>query len=293
VLGIVLDGLGLGDDGTIWGGEFLLADYDGYERLGCLKPVAMPGGAQAAREPWRNLYAHLMAEMGWAEFEMNFAGLALCGDLKARPRATLDAMLKRNLNSPLASSCGRLFDALAAAIGVCRDRQSYEGQTGAELEALSDEATLRDPGEDRYPVAIPNLPGGGIPYIEPLAMWRAVLGDLLLETPAPVIAARFHLWLAESVVAMTHQLARRESADGPRFTAVALSGGCFQNRILFEEIGRRLEEANFTVLSHARVPANDGGLALGQAAIGAARLVRAQTEDQGKTSCVLEFPAAS
>jgi hydrogenase maturation protein HypF len=158
---------------------------------------------------------------------------------------------------------------------------------------MADEKTLRDPGEDRYPVAIPNLPGGGLPYIEPLALWRAVLGDLLLKAPAPVIAARFHLWLADSVVAMTQKLARRESADGPRFTTVALSGGCFQNRILFEEIGHRLEAANFTVLSHARVPANDGGLALGQAAIGAARLVRAQTEGQGKTSCVLEFPAAS
>ncbi len=101
-----------------------------YERLGCLKPVAMLGGAQAVREPWRNLYAHLMAEMGWPEFEMNFAELELYGFLRGKPRATLDAMLKRNLNSPLASSCGRLFDAFAAAIGVCRERQSYEGQTG-------------------------------------------------------------------------------------------------------------------------------------------------------------------
>ncbi len=293
VLGIVLDGLGLGDDGAIWGGEFLLADYDGYERLGCFKPVAMPGGAQAVREPWRNLYAHLMAEMGWTEFEMNFAGLELCAYLRDKPRGTLDAMLKRGLNSPLASSCGRLFDALGAALGIARDRQSYEGQTGAELEAMVDEKTLRNTGEDRYPITIPNLPGGGIPYIEPLGMWRAVLGDLLLGTPAPVIAARFHTWLAGSVIAMTQKLARRDSPDGPRFATVALSGGCFQNRILFEEVSRQLEAHKFCVLSHARIPANDGGLALGQAAIGAAQLIRAQTEGQGKASCVLEFPAAS
>ena len=87
MLGIVLDGLGWGDDGTIWGGEFLLADYRGYQRLGTFKPVAMPGGAQAAREPWRNLYAHLMAEMGWAEFAMNFAELEVNADLARRPRA--------------------------------------------------------------------------------------------------------------------------------------------------------------------------------------------------------------
>ena len=293
VLSIVLDGLGFGDDGTIWGGEFLLADYDGYERLGCLKPVAMLGGAQAAREPWRNLYAHLTAEMGWAEFEMNFAGLELCDFLKSKPRATLDAILKRNLNSPLASSCGRLFDAFAAAIGVCRERQSYEGQTGAELEAMADEKTLRDPGEDRYPVSIPKLAANGLPYIEPVGMWRAVLGDLLLKTPAPIMAARFHIWLAESITAMAGKLAGRDSSDGPRFTHIALTGGCFQNRILFEEVNDRLTAEDFTVLSHARLPANDGGLALGQAAIGAARLIRAQTLGQGNATCVSEFPAAS
>lgn len=293
VLGIVLDGLGLGEDGTIWGGEFLLANYEDYERLGCLKPVAMLGGAQAAREPWRNLYAHLMAQMGWAEFAMNFSALPLFACLDGKPRATLDAMLKRNINSPLASSCGRLFDAIAAALGVCIERQSYEGQTGAELETLADEATLRDPGEERYPVAIPRLPESGLPYIEPVGMWRAVLGDLLLHTPAPVIAARFHLWLADSVAAMTLKLARRDASDGPRFNSVALSGGCFQNRILFEEVVKRLEAEQFEVFSHSRLPANDGSLALGQAAIGAARLIRAQSQSQGQAACVSGFPAAS
>jgi hydrogenase maturation protein HypF len=293
VLGIVLDGLGLGDDGTIWGGEFLLANYENYQRLGCLKPVAMLGGVQAVREPWRNLYAHVTAEMGWAEFEMNFSELELCSFLRGKPRATLDAILKRNLNSPLASSCGRLFDAFAAAIGICRERQSYEGQTGAELEALADEMTLRDPGEDRYPIAIPRLAANGLPYVEPVGMWRAVLGDLLLGTPAPIMAARFHIWLAESIAAMAAKLAGRDAPDGPRFTHIALTGGCFQNRILFEEVERRLRTENFAVLSHARLPANDGGLALGQAAIGAARLIRARNSGQGNATCASEFPAAS
>jgi hydrogenase maturation protein HypF len=274
VLGIVLDGLGWGGDGTVWGGEFLLADYRGFERLGAFKPVAMLGGAQAAHEPWRNLYAHMMAEMGWAEFSMNFAELELHADLARRPRTTLDAMVHAGVNSPKASSCGRLFDAVAAALNVCRERQAYEGEAGARLEAIVDlDAMSRDDEESAYPFTIANLRDSRVPYIEPLAMWRALLGDLILKTPAPLMSARFHKGLARIVVAMTKKLACRNDGGGARFDTVALSGGCFQNRILFEEIVRRLERDNFTVLTHAKVPANDGGLALGQAAIGAARLI--------------------
>jgi hydrogenase maturation protein HypF len=135
------------------------------------------------------------------------------------------------------------------------------------------DAMSRHDEESFYPFAIPNLPGSGLPYIEPRAMWRALLGDLILKTPAPLVAARFHKGLARIIVAMTKKLARREGEGGARFDTVVLSGGCFQNRVLFEEVVRRLEQEQFTVLSHAQVPANDGGLALGQAAIGAARLI--------------------
>jgi hydrogenase maturation protein HypF len=120
-----------------------------------------------------------------------------------------------------------------------------------------------------------------------------VFGDLLLKTPAPVLAARFHVWLADSIAAMALKLARRDGPEPPRFTHIALTGGCFQNRILFEQVHNRLKAENFIVLSHSRLPANDGGLALGQAAIGAARLIRAQTPGQGNAICVSEFPAAS
>jgi hydrogenase maturation protein HypF len=295
VLGIVLDGLGLGDDGTIWGGEFLLADYRGYERLGTFKPVAMPGGAAAVKEPWRNLYAHLMAEMGPAHLAMNFAELPLFAYLEAKPRATLDAMIKNGVNAPLASSCGRLFDAVAAALGLCRDAQAYEGEAGGKLEAIVDDDVLRNEDETlAYPLTIPNLRGSGLPYIEPLAMWNAILGDLILNTPAPIMAARFHKGLAKAIAAMTRKLARRDNVDGPRFEAVALSGGCFQNSVLFEEVTRRLEADGFTVLSHAQVPANDGGLALGQAAIGAAHLLNAKNKPrEGNASCASESQAAS
>ncbi len=270
VLGIALDGLGWGDDGTIWGGEFLLADYRNSTRLGCLKPVAMPGGDAASREPWRNLYAHLTAEMGWAELTMNFAELDLFRDLERRPRVTLDAMISTGTNAPNASSCGRLFDAVAAALNICRDRQGHEGEAASRLEAIVCEPTLRDEDDElAYPFSIPTLRGSNLPYIEPLAMWRALLGDLILDTPTPVIAARFHKGLAKIITAMAQKLA----GDG-RFDTVALSGGCFQNKILAE--AGRLAAAPppaSRVLTHTLVPPNDGGIALGQAAIAAARLM--------------------
>ena len=270
VLGIVLDGLGWGDDETIWGGEFLLADYRAAKRLGTFKPVAMPGGDAASREPWRNLYAHLTAEMGWAELTMNFATLDLYRNLASRPRATLDAMIKSGTSAPTASSCGRLFDAVAAALDICRDRQRHEGDAAGRLEALIGEPTLHDEDDTlAYPFTIPFLPDSGLPYIEPLAMWRALLGDLILATPAPVVAARFHTGLAKAILAMVIKLA----GDDKRFDTVALSGGCFQNKVLFEETATRLRAAGFTVLTHSQVPMNDGGLALGQAAVAAARLI--------------------
>ncbi len=281
VLGVVLDGLGFGDDGALWGGEFLLADYRSAQRLGTFKPVAMLGGAQAAREPWRNLYAHLMAGMGWPAFTSGFAALDVHRRLSGKPRAILDGMLRSRVAAPLASSCGRLFDAVAAAIGVTFERQAYEGQAGALLEAAVCEDALRDVDEAlAYPMTIGDLPGQRtpegrpLPYIEPLAMWNAVLGDLALETPPGVMAARFHRGLARAVVAMVDKLAREDGAHhSPRFDTVALSGGCFQNRVLYEEVLRRLSTLGVRVLGHARVPPNDGGLSLGQAAIAAARIL--------------------
>ena len=255
----------------------------------------MIGGAQAVREPWRNLYAHIMAEIGWPQFAMNFAELDLHDYLAAKPRATLDAMAKNSVNSPKASSCGRLFDAVAAAMGLCRERQAYEGEAAARLEAIVDETALRTESDAlAYPLTIPRLGGTGLPYVEPVAMWNAIFGDLILKTPPGVMAARFHKGLARAIVAMTVKLACRDSEGGPRFGTVALSGGCFQNRILFEEVLRRLEEEDFTVLCHAGVPANDGGLALGQAAIAAAHLIDANEEQiKGSVPCALGFPAGS
>lgn len=278
VLGVALDGLGFGTDGTIWGGEFLKTDYYQAERLAMFKPVAMLGGAQAMREPWRNTYSHLMAEMGWPELYMNFRELDLVQFLEQQPLDTFNAMLEKGMSSPLASSCGRLFDAVAAAIGICREGVNYEGQAAIELEAMVDQDTLQYEDENlAYPFAIPYSTTSATstisatsstPYIEPLAMWQAILGDLILKTPAPIMSARFHKGLAKIIVTMIKKLTTEQ--EERVIHTVALSGGVFQNKTLLEQVVMRLEKENYQVLTHQHIPANDGGLAFGQAVIAAA-----------------------
>ena len=274
VLGVLLDGLGYGDDHTIWGGEFLLADYAGFTRVGTFKPVPMLGGSQAMKEPWRNTYAHVMAEMGWSRFAMTYSNLPLFAFLEKKPRMMLDRMLNQGINSPPASSCGRLFDAAAAAMGICTERVLHEGQAPMQMEALVDEKTLLHEDEAlAYPFSIRRLNNSGLPYVEPLEMWQALLDDLVLNTPVPVMAARFHKGLANVICSMvTHCF---QSSDGPyRHRTVALSGGVFQNQVLFELVKHKLETEGYTVLAHQRIPMNDGGIALGQAAIAGARCLQ-------------------
>ncbi|MDQ3188928.1 MAG: Sua5/YciO/YrdC/YwlC family protein, partial [Pseudomonadota bacterium] len=271
VIGVALDGLGFGDDGTLWGGEFLRADYRHSERVGTFKSVAMPGGEQAIREPWRNTYAHLTAGLGWSRFAQDYSKLDLHAFLAAKPRTVLDAMIAQGVNSPLASSCGRLFDAAAAAAGVCRERAYYEGQAAIEFEALVDEGVLREESDElAYPFSISQLKDDRVPYVEPLAMWHALLGDLMRGAGPAVMAARFHKGLAIVIVRMVEKLSRAES-DARTINTVALSGGVFQNLVLLQQVEKRLAFLGFRVLTHRRVPTNDGGLALGQAAVAAAR----------------------
>ena len=248
VLGVALDGIGFGDDGTLWGGEVLLADYASFTRLGHFKPVAMPGGEAAIREPWRNTYAHLVA-----------AGLSteLLHAVDAKSRAVIDRMLERGVNAPLASSCGRLFDAVAAAIGLARDHAHYEGQGAVELEALVDRSI-----DEAYWF---DLPPDHV--LEPRPMWEALLGDIASRVSASAIAARFHNGVADAIVALVERF-------GDRSRTVALSGGVFQNRVLLERLMRALDARGYRVLTHRLVPCNDGGLSLGQAVIAAARSLR-------------------
>jgi len=269
VLGVVLDGTGFGADGTLWGGEFLRADYRGFTRAATLKPVAMIGGSQAAHEPWRSTYAHLVAAFGWAGFLREFGDLELARYLSGKPHAIMDRMLASSVNVPLASSCGRLFDAVAAAAGICSDKVSFEGQAAMEFEDLIDDDARR--GAERcgfYSFGEARLETG-LEFLEPRPMWRELLDDLISGTSASVISARFHLGLARSVAGLAVRLAKK-SVPEPIDTIV-LSGGCFQNKTLFESCVNHIEGEGFCCLTQAQAPMNDGGLALGQAAIAAAR----------------------
>jgi hydrogenase maturation protein HypF len=272
VLGIALDGLGFGEDGMIWGGEFLLADYRSYRRIATFKPVAMLGGVQAIREPWRNTYAHLIAGPGWAQFVERFSELELYRYLITKPLPTIDRMLETGLNVPLASSCGRLFDAVAAALGLCADQALFEGQGAMELEALA-ESWPRSSAEAPYTFEIAEHAAFGLLYLESSPMWRALLKDLARQTPVALIAARFHYGLAQAIRDMVARI-RDTSVAGASLNTIALSGGCFQNKLLLEELVRLLEADGLSCLIHAKVPTNDGGLALGQAAIAAARQIK-------------------
>ncbi|MFB2917460.1 carbamoyltransferase HypF [Aerosakkonema funiforme] len=262
ILGIVLDGLGYGENGTLWGGEFLLADYRSYQRLATFKPVAMLGGEQAIYQPWRNTYAHLMAGFNWDEFVVKYRELEIVNFLDRQPRSLLNQMLVKRINSPLASSAGRLFDAVAAALGICRDSASYEGQGAIELEALVDNIDE----ETAYPFEIIPAP---ISYLEPRPMWQALLTDLQTGVSQSAIATRFHLGLAKAIASMVVRLRETHS-----FTQVALTGGVFQNQVLLEQVSKQLTVMGLTVLTHSFVPANDGGLSLGQVAIAAAKSIQ-------------------
>ena len=277
IIGVALDGLGYGEDGVLWGGELGLVDYLGFERRATFMPVAMPGGAAAIHEPWRNTYAHLASALGWTNVRESHATLELCRFLESKELATLDAMIERGINSPTASSCGRLFDAVAAAIGICRERAFHEGQGAIELEASVDgDALLSQAPVSAYPFEVSTGDGHAIPRIDPAPMWRVLLDDLRAGTPRGVMAARFHRGLAEVLVRVVASLGRSDSARSAPAT-VALSGGVFQNKILVELVRNRLVDAGFTVFTHGAVPPNDGGLSLGQAVIAVARDIRAQS----------------
>jgi hydrogenase maturation protein HypF len=248
VIGVAFDGTGYGTDGTIWGGEFLVAGLAGFERGGHLVPVPMPGGAAAIRQPWRMAAAYL--------------GPGAPETLDVRRRndgrwAAVTAMAAQGINAPLTSSAGRLFDAAAALLGV-RDTINYEGQAAIELEQLADPAE-----SGAYPAAVV----AGHPFqIRAADLMTALLSDLTDGVRAPVIAARFHHGVAAAIEAGCLLLRERHGLD-----TVALSGGVFQNMLLLHATAARLEDRGFRVLTHSRVPCNDGGISLGQAVIAAAR----------------------
>jgi hydrogenase maturation protein HypF len=257
VIGVAFDGLGFGTDGTIWGGELLVADLEGFRRAGHLEMVPMPGGAAAIREPWRMAAAWLDAALGGQVPER----LAVVGRHLGRWERVV-ALARSGTASVATSSAGRLFDAVAAILGV-RDAVNYEGQAAVELEQLADPA---EPAA--YPARVAGAgsgDGGGL-QLAGTDLVRAVVEDLDAGVAAPLIAARFHNGLAGATVAACQALGEATGLE-----AVALSGGVFQNLLLLDRVTTGLERRGFRVLVHSRVPPNDGGISLGQAAVAGAR----------------------
>lgn len=251
VIGVAFDGTGYGTDGQIWGGEFLVAGYAGFERRAHLRYVALPGGDVAVREPWRSGLSYLLDASG-AEH------LHLLRDVPELRMRVVRRMIDMGVNCVRTSSCGRLFDAVAAIIGLRREI-NFEGQAAIELEAIA------DPGEPgRYPFELEPGPAWQLDF---RPMIRQVVREVEEGQPRSWVAARFHNTLA-AAIGQTCRGIREETG----LNRICLSGGTFQNWKLLERTLRGLRHAGFEVFLHSRVPPNDGGIALGQAAIAAAVL---------------------
>ncbi len=261
VIGIALDGLGFGERGELWGGEFLLGDYRACRRVASFTPVPLIGGEKAMREPWRSALAHLHAFLGWDHVASQYGTIETILRLQQKPVATAIQIMERGVNAPPSSSAGRLFDAVAALLGICFDTVSYEGQAAIELEALAAPAMHNATKGYRG-----TLVEGASARLDWTPLWNGFLRDLATGTDAPLMAARFHLGLAESLAETAASLARSHACK-----AIVLSGGVFQNKLLFEGVNERLTTHGVEVLTPSIFPAGDGGISLGQAVIAAAR----------------------
>ncbi len=259
VIGIIFDGTGYGPDGTIWGGEFLTGGYGGYRRAGHFTPVPLPGGDAAVREPWRMAMSYLYRATGEDAFSSDNP---VARNLPPGEQALFAQMLKRGINSPPTSSCGRLFDAVAALLGV-RHTVSYDGQGAMELEALAETTTDKTGESYRYVIS-----GDGENPLQAdfSPMFIEMLDNIAGGIPCAVIAWRFHKTVATAATEFCRSIAATTG-----LTRVVLSGGVFQNRLLSEMIYTALTHAGLTVFTHRLVPPNDGGIALGQAAIAGRR----------------------
>lgn len=261
VLAITLDGLGMGADGELWGGEIAKADYRRFERLCRLAPIPLLGGAKAMREPWRNAFAHLATSLGWREVDSRFADLDIVRLLRTKQPSVLARMIERGVNAPSASSAGRLFDAAAAMLGVHPERVSYEGQAAIELEALA--ATVPDEPAEGY---AGEIVAGPVDMIAWGPLWLTLLTDLSAGGDRARVAARFHAGVARTIVTAATSAARRIGLQ-----SVVVTGGVCQNRLLMRALTAGLRTHGLQVLAPRLFPANDGAIALGQATIAAAQ----------------------
>jgi hydrogenase maturation protein HypF len=254
-VGAIYDGTGYGTDGTIWGGELLVGDLETFERAGHLLPVALPGGTQAVREPWRMACAWLVAARG----VQASVPRPIAEDVEPRSWRAVSELARSGLASPPTTSMGRLFDAVAALCGV-RVRVNYEGQAAAELESLCDRF-------ERGAYSLPLLRRGEEVILDPRPTILEVTRDVQQGVRDAQVAARFHNAVCTATACACISLAGQHNLD-----TVVLAGGSFQNRTLLESVAAGVGRAGLRVLVPERLPPNDGGISYGQAAVAAARL---------------------
>jgi hydrogenase maturation protein HypF len=270
VIGLALDGTGYGTDGRIWGGEVLIARLDGFERWAHLEYVPMPGGDAAVKEPWRMALGALHA----ADFDVESEQIVKLLGAQAGEVRVLRRMVERGINSPMTSSLGRLFDAVAAVV-LNRRIVDYEAQAAIELEGIAvDEKDRFEQGSYVPELHTAEEGAESVNVIRTGKMWKAVLDDLWRGVPARRISARFHAGIAEGFINAAANARIKTSIN-----VVALSGGCMANRRLARLLRAGLEEEGFTVLQHRNVSPGDGGLSYGQAVVGAATLANQRTEN--------------
>lgn len=250
VIGIAFDGTGYGTDGQIWGGEFLVADFQGFRRRGHFRYLPLPGGDTAIREPWRMAISYLYDAFG-AEFKG--LGVQLLDRVEGKKLEIILKMIDRRINTVSTSSCGRSFDAVSSLIGV-RDEVNFEAQAAIELEMIADKGV-----NDLYHYEIE---GEDSLIVDLRMMIREIVDDLHHGIDKGVISAKFHNSLAAIIVDICRRIRVEEAIN-----KVCLSGGCFQNMYLLDRTLRGLRSNGFEVYIHAEVPPNDGGISLGQAAI--------------------------
>jgi hydrogenase maturation protein HypF len=251
VIGVALDGTGFGIDGTIWGGEFLRAGLSDFERVAHLKQVPMPGGSVAIKEPWRMAFAYLLEAFGDKAMEPEWDWVKRRDPRKC---GVLKRMIEKSVNCPLTSSMGRLFDAVSSLLSV-RDTVNYEGQAAIELEMMADPEI-----KEEYPFEI--LEKEQPRVLDPTEIVRGIVHDLIRDRPRSCISGKFHRTVARLVVETCITIRSDTGLD-----RVVLSGGVFQNILLLTLVFDGLKEAGFEVYTHHLVPANDGGISLGQAVI--------------------------
>ena len=268
VLGIAFDGTGAGTDGTIWGGEFLVASLGGFERAAHLRTWALPGGAASVRDARRDAFA-LLSELGLLEHP---GAERLLGDLDEQTRSVTATMIERGINSPRTSSMGRLFDAAAAILGIC-GQATYEGEPAIELEAaawraLGSESICPAGNMASFSVAESSRPDD-CHVLNSRPLFEALLEGIGAGVPAGRLALDFHVAVARASARIASEICAREGLD-----TVALSGGVFMNRLLLQLLSRELKSMGLTVMVPHSVPVNDGCIAYGQAAIARARLAQ-------------------